>query len=1006
MKTFRTAAAACASHAFLPLLISLFAFESARAQPVLDFKRIVSKWPTIELYFTATCNGQPVTPIDETNLLLLEDGARINDFDLWCPDMSTRCAISVALLFDASGSMVGVGNAASKAAGNAFVDEMDGIFDQACVIWYNSSVTVAQTMTNSKDLLKNAVNSLPAAGGTAVWDGAYAALMSIVSDGSNPCRAVVLLNDGSDNASTTTPYQVISLAQNNKIKIFTVGFGSGLPEALLRNVAELTGGRYYGTADPAQLSAIFRSITEIVFQSFQECLITYDSKCPDGALRRVDLSINGICNGSDTRTKSFTAPMDSSAHKALRIGLGEAVAVGGQEVKLPLLLMDSMDMEMFHRSTFSVGFDEACLRFKEIRAPAGSLLHGVPISSSPAPGVVAFVLNDSRMLNVQSAPAVLAELTFITGNPSDRDTAYCAVELAGWEFNAGCFRPVLFNGRVCVAAAKPDVSCSLFAPDTVAWDGMRQVYVPGTIRASSEFSNSGLDTARNTLYRIHFDPADFALVSPFTDSVRGNPAGLAPGAIDAPVWELRPLIRATGGIRPIAITGYSSNHKQVACGRDVYVAGAEPFLECSIDVPVVTADDSAGAYVPMPIPVTVTLTNPGSVPSSNARARLKLPQGLEFAAPDSPASAEKATMPANIGPGQTAQAFWLIRHDITTVEKSYQISVIALNGNVENGSCSAALIIPRLLPPLNPVISASGPLEFCEGDSVTLDAGADYHAFLWSTGATTRSVIVKASGRYSVAVTDSAQRSAVSPAVDVTVHARPAPLILAGGPLDFCEGDSVLLDAGAGYTAYLWNDGSGLQVLKVVSSGVWHARVWNSNGCDGVSDTIATVRHPNPAKPTIERTGDELSTQVNHAYQWYLDGAPLPGATGRTLVLTGTGIYTVAVFSAPGCTAVSDPFDVTTLSASGPMAQPKWRFELFPDPASDRVQLRFIDAKSGRCAVKIYDAAGRVVISRIHELTGAESTFEIDVRRLAPGIYHVLLTHQGVTQTDKFVKAP
>jgi hypothetical protein len=50
-----------------------------------------------------------------------------------------------------------------------------------------------------------------------------------------------------------------------------------------------------------------------------------------------------------------------------------------------------------------------------------------------------------------------------------------------------------------------------------------------------------------------------------------------------------------------------------------------------------------------------------------------------------------------------------------------------------------------------PTITANGPLSFCSGDSVTLTAssGTDY---LWSTGATTQSIVVHNSGNYSVTV--------------------------------------------------------------------------------------------------------------------------------------------------------------------------------------------------------------------------------------------------------------
>ena len=54
----------------------------------------------------------------------------------------------------------------------------------------------------------------------------------------------------------------------------------------------------------------------------------------------------------------------------------------------------------------------------------------------------------------------------------------------------------------------------------------------------------------------------------------------------------------------------------------------------------------------------------------------------------------------------------------------------------------------------------------------------------------------------------------------------------------FCEGDSIILDAGAGYTSYLWSDSSTTQTLTVSESGYYGVTVTTGGGCkitDGVT---------------------------------------------------------------------------------------------------------------------------------------------------------------------------
>ncbi len=77
---------------------------------------------------------------------------------------------------------------------------------------------------------------------------------------------------------------------------------------------------------------------------------------------------------------------------------------------------------------------------------------------------------------------------------------------------------------------------------------------------------------------------------------------------------------------------------------------------------------------------------------------------------------------------------------------------------------------------VNPIpvatITPSGPTAFCQGGSVTLDAGS-HGSYLWSTGATTQTITASTSGSYSVTVADLGCTSAPSAATVVTVMATP-----------------------------------------------------------------------------------------------------------------------------------------------------------------------------------------------------------------------------------------
>jgi hypothetical protein len=80
---------------------------------------------------------------------------------------------------------------------------------------------------------------------------------------------------------------------------------------------------------------------------------------------------------------------------------------------------------------------------------------------------------------------------------------------------------------------------------------------------------------------------------------------------------------------------------------------------------------------------------------------------------------------------------------------------------------SAPTTVTAYPDPPTPNISAAGSTRFCSGGSVTLTASSAT-SYLWSTAATTQSIVATASGSYSVTTTDANGCSATSPPLTVT----------------------------------------------------------------------------------------------------------------------------------------------------------------------------------------------------------------------------------------------
>lgn len=174
-----------------------------------------------------------------------------------------------------------------------------------------------------------------------------------------------------------------------------------------------------------------------------------------------------------------------------------------------------------------------------------------------------------------------------------------------------------------------------------------------------------------------------------------------------------------------------------------------------------------------------------------------------------------------------------------------------------DGRCTSAISQPTstIVTPIpnSPSLSANGPTSFCLGDSVILTATIS-SGYLWSNGATTRSVVIKSGGDYSVQSVNGTCISAPSNSVSIMVSPPERPSIIASGSTTICDGDSVTLSAPPGFL-YLWNDNSVSETRVVKLNGSYTIKTI-ANGCTStVSDPVNIVVNPKPLPLIISAGG-------------------------------------------------------------------------------------------------------------------------------------------------------
>ncbi|MBJ6116940.1 T9SS type A sorting domain-containing protein [Pontibacter sp. BT310] len=285
---------------------------------------------------------------------------------------------------------------------------------------------------------------------------------------------------------------------------------------------------------------------------------------------------------------------------------------------------------------------------------------------------------------------------------------------------------------------------------------------------------------------------------------------------------------------------------------------------------------------------------------------------------------------------------WLWSNGATTqsitVSAGGSFTVIVTDANGCTSAASAPVnVVVNPLPVAT--ITAGGPTTFCQGGSVTLTASAG-SSWLWSNGATSQSITVDASGTFTVQVTDgNSCISASSEPVTVTVNPLPTVSITPTGPLQFCEGNSVVLvptalPTGDTFT-YAWfnaADNSEVETTKdyvATTSGDYYLVVTNQNGCKQTSQTLTVIvaELPTEANITLEGAstfcqGGSLKLSANkspdtdnpYTYKWFKNDVEIPNETSETYIANESGDYQVEVTNlVEDCSKLSAKVKVTVL---------------------------------------------------------------------------------------------
>lgn len=253
--------------------------------------------------------GRFVRDLTRDDVQVLDKGAPrpITDFRV-----DTESPVSVALLFDESGSM-SVSSMASRAraAAEHILAALDSRRDEVAVFSFDSRLTDNEPFTSDIEGVRSRLKDPEPFGTTALFD-AVAAAAARINERGGRRKAIVVLTDGVDTASRLRPEEVSRAASAIDVPVYVLAVVSPLDHpgadtavetssrstADLANVARWTGGEVFIASAPAHASVAAR---QIVSEMRHQYVIAFEAGADPG-WHPIEVRVNE--RGASVRARS------------------------------------------------------------------------------------------------------------------------------------------------------------------------------------------------------------------------------------------------------------------------------------------------------------------------------------------------------------------------------------------------------------------------------------------------------------------------------------------------------------------------------------------------------------------------------------------------------------------------------------------------------------------------------------------------------------------------------
>jgi Ca-activated chloride channel family protein len=260
--------------------------------------------------------GKSITNLKKEDFRVFEDD-KLQTIRAFRTD--TDLPLSIALLIDASGSIVDKMKFEQAAATDFFFNTIKRKKDRAIVISFDSTAFVQSDDTpdgfsDEPERLSDAVKKIRAGGGTAVHDAIFVSVKSkLALEKGERRRVLILISDGEDTASRYSLTEALEMAQRNDTTVYAISTNKTSDtktgakvkgDELLQKLADETGGKAYFPLKLDDLASDFQKIGEEL-RSQYVLSYTPTNSILDGTYRKVRVEMTDKKYKARTRQGYF-----------------------------------------------------------------------------------------------------------------------------------------------------------------------------------------------------------------------------------------------------------------------------------------------------------------------------------------------------------------------------------------------------------------------------------------------------------------------------------------------------------------------------------------------------------------------------------------------------------------------------------------------------------------------------------------------------------------------------